>query len=127
MSRPLLLSVIEIGGYPNFTPMYERAGFQVMVEQRMRKAIASIKRHQPAVIVAEFNFQSDFRDRTSSLESMMSVVQRMPETRVIVFYEREYQHQFDRLLARHSFHRCFAFPIPEPELERCITALAADR
>jgi hypothetical protein len=83
-----------------------------------------IKSRRPAVIVAEFNFQSDFRDRTSSLESMMSVVERLPETRVIVFYESEFRHQFERLLALHAFHRTFAFPIPEEALRRCVQELA---
>jgi len=124
MVRPLLLSVIEIGGYPNFTPLYKRAGFEVLVETRMRKAMSTIKKAKPRVIVAEFNFQSDFRDRTSSLESMMSVVERLPDTRVIVFYEREYAHQFERLLAVHSFYRTFTFPVPEDELSAALTAVA---
>jgi len=124
MLRPLLLSVIEIGGYPNFTPLYKQAGFEVLVETRMRKAMSTIKKAKPRVIVAEFNFQSDFRDRTSSLESMMSVVERLPETRVIVFYEKEYAHQFERLLAVHSFYRTFTFPVPEEELSAALTALA---
>jgi hypothetical protein len=124
MAKPVLLSIVEMGGYPNFRPVYEQAGFEVMVETRMRKAMSTIKKARPAVIVAEFNFQSDFRDRTSSLESMMSVVERLPETRVIVFYEKEYQHQFDRLLAIHSFHRIFSFPIPVEELTDCVEQLA---
>jgi hypothetical protein len=124
MAKPLLLAVIEIGGYPDFRPLYESAGFEVMVETRMRKAMSTIKKHKPAVIVAEFNFQSDFRDRTSSLESMMSVVQRLPETRVIVLYEKEYAHQFQRLLAVHSFYRTFTFPVAEGELAACVQALA---
>jgi len=123
MPKPLLLSVIEIGGYPNFRPLYEQAGFEVVVETRMRKAMSTIKRRKPRVIVAEFNFQSDFRDRTSSLESMMSVVERQPETRVVVFYEKEYSHQFERLLAVHSFHRTFTFPVPEDELLACVGEL----
>jgi hypothetical protein len=123
MTRPLLLSVVEIGGYPNFAPIYQRAGFEVVVETRMRKAMGTIKKLKPAVIVAEFNFQSDFRDRTSSLESMMSVVERLANTRVIVFYEKEYLHQFERLLAVHSFHRTFAFPVPEDELACCVEEL----
>jgi hypothetical protein len=123
MPKPLLLSVIEIGGYPNFRPLYEQAGFEVAVETRMRKAMSTIKRLKPRVIVAEFNFQSDFRDRTSSLESMMSVVERLPDTRVVVFYEKEYSHQFERLLAVHSFHRTFTFPIPEHDLLACIREL----
>lgn len=121
MARPrLLLSIVELGGYPDFRPLYERAGFEVVVETSMRKAMAVIKKKKPAVIVAEFNFQSDFRDRTSSLESMMSVVQRLPDTRVIVFYEKEYRHQLDRLLERHRFDRLFSFPVPEQELQACI-------
>lgn len=124
MSSPLLLSIAELGGYPNFRPLYERAGFRVLVESRMRKAMSIIKKEKPVVIVAEFNFQSDFRDRTSSLESMMSVVERLPGTRVIVFYEKEYSHQFDRLLAVHSFHQTFTFPIPEQELADCLEKLA---
>jgi len=124
MPRPLLLSVIEIGGYPNFTPLYKEAGFEVLVETRMRKAMSTIKKAKPRVIVAEFNFQSDFRDRTSSLESMMSVVERLPDTRVVVFYEKEYTHQFERLLAVHSFYRTFTFPVPEDELSAALTAVA---
>jgi hypothetical protein len=124
MSGPVLLSVVEIGGYPNFTPLYQRAGFDVVVETRMRKAMSTIKRVRPRVIVAEFNFQSDFRDRTSSLESMMSVVERLPDTRVVVFYEKEYGHQFQRLLAVHSFYRTFTFPVPEEELYACLEPMA---
>jgi len=124
MSKPVLLSIVEMGGYPNFRPLYERAGFQVVVENRMRKAMGAIKKLRPRVIVAEFNFQSDFRDRTSSLESMMSVVERLPDTRVIVFYDREYQHQFDRLLAVRRFYRTFTFPVPEQELLEAVQGLA---
>ena len=123
MSKPLLLSIIELGGYPDFRPLYESAGFEVIRETSMRKALAAIKKQRPAVVVAEFNFQSDFRDRTSSLESMMSVVQRLPGTRVVVFYEKEYSHQFDRLLERHSVYRAFAFPIPETELACCLARI----
>ncbi len=125
MAPPLLLAVIEIGGYPNFTPLYEKAGFEVQVETRMRKAMSVIRKKQPRLIVAEFNFQSDFRDRTSSLESMMSVVERLPDTDVVVFYEKEYTHQFERLLAVHSFYRTFTFPVAEDELAACVAAIAS--
>ncbi len=123
MQKPRLLSIVEIGGYPDFRPLYEKAGFEVLLETRMRKAMATIKRQQPRIIVAEFNFQSDFRDRTSSLESMMSVVERIPDTHVVVFYEKEYHHQLQRLLATRSFYRTFAFPIPEDQLFAAVNAV----
>ena len=73
-----LLSITELGGYPNFTPLYENAGYAVTSVVSVRKALGLIKQSCPDVMVAEFNFQSDFRDRTSSLESLLAVVQRKP-------------------------------------------------
>lgn len=112
----LLLSIIELGGYPNFTPLYQSLGYEVAVEARMRKALGFLKKHQPDVIVAEFNFQSDFRDRTSSLESLLAVVQRMPATRVIVFYEKEFTRQFEMFRSRLPVCDALTFPIGESAL-----------
>ena len=117
---PVLLAIVELGGYPNFTPLYERAGYRVVMERTMRKALAAARKLSPAVIVAEFNFQSDFRDRTSSLESLLAVVQRLPDTRVIVFYDQEYAHQLAKLEARFDIHRTLPFPIDETALEEAV-------
>ena len=125
-SENLLLSIVELGGYPNFAPLYRSLGYAPVVENRMRKAIALLKRQQPAIIVAEFNFQSDFRDRTSSLESLLAVVQRMPDTRVIVFYDREYQPQFEKLRARLPVHAALAFPVTEAQLRVCLLGVGQD-
>jgi hypothetical protein len=128
MSKPpdqYLLSIVELGGYPNFTPLYQEFGYVVAVENSMRKAIGYLKKTKPAVIVAEFNYQSDFRDRTSSLESLLAVVQRLPGTRVIVFYDREYLTQFDQLRARLPVDAAIAFPVEVHELKSCLTAVAA--
>ncbi|HAJ92794.1 MAG TPA: hypothetical protein DCO71_09330 [Gammaproteobacteria bacterium] len=115
--QKLLLSIIELGGYPNFTPLYESLGYEVAVATRMRKALGFLKEHRPDVIVAEFNFQSDFRDRTSNLESLLAVVQRLPETRVIVFYEQEFAMQFDNLRARIPVYKALTFPIEASMLQ----------
>jgi hypothetical protein len=123
-TRKLLLSIVELGGYPNFTSLYEELGYEVAVENSMRKAIGFLKKKKPAVIVAEFNFQSDFRDRTSSLESLLAVVQRLPDTRVIVFYDREYLPQFDRLRARLPVHAAIAFPVEECDLRYHLAEMA---
>lgn len=116
----LLLSIVEFGGYPNFTPLYEAQGYEVVVESRMRKAISFLQKRQPQVIVAEFNFQSDFRDRTSSLESLLAVVQRLKNTQVIVFYDDEYKAQLQELCARLPVSVSLAFPIEAFELRDCL-------
>jgi DNA-binding NtrC family response regulator len=119
-AAPQLLSVIELGGYPDFRPLYGQAGYEVTVVNSVRKAIGHLKRHNPAVIVAEFNFQSDFRDRTSSLESLLAVVQRKPETRVVIFYEKEFTSQFDRLRSRFPVHCALSFPVTPERLLECL-------
>jgi hypothetical protein len=126
MNRNLLLSIVELGGYPDFGPLYKECGYEVAVEKSMRKALGFLKKQQPAVIVAEFNFQSDFRDRTSSLESLLAVVQRLPGTNVIVFYDLEYLPQFDKLRARLPVHAAIAFPIDKAELEGCLQSLSGE-
>lgn len=123
MNKNLLLSIVELGGYPDFGSLYKKYGYDMAVEKTMRKAIGFLKKQQPAVIVAEFNFQSDFRDRTSSLESLLAVVQRLPGTQVIVFYDREYLLQFDKLRNRLPVHSALAFPIDAAELENCLQSL----
>jgi hypothetical protein len=118
-----LLAITELGGYPDFSPLYQRNGFTVEVVTGMRKALRSLKKVSPGVIVAEFNFQSDFRDRTSSLETLMAVVQQMSGIRVIIFYEKEYLHQFEKIRARFSFHAELAYPINEAELETALQTI----
>ncbi|MFK5914096.1 MAG: hypothetical protein QM484_06960 [Woeseiaceae bacterium] len=108
-----LLAINELGGYPDFTRLYEKLGFQVDSVNGMRKALRSLKQYDYAVIVAEFNFQSDFRDRTSSLETLMAATQQKQASNMVIFYEKEYEHQFDKLRARFSFYAELAYPIEE--------------
>ena len=108
--RPELLIVTELGGYPDFSDLYTAAGFDCRQIHTVRKAIRELKKCRPAVVVAEFNYQSDFRDRTSSLESLMAVLQKMPDTRVIIFHDPEFAHQLQRFTDR--FPECITLPFP---------------
>lgn len=111
-----LLSIVEQGGYPLYDSIYRQAGYQVTMVQTMRKAVASIKKQVPDMIVAEFNYQSDFRDRTSSLETLLASIQKYPETRVVVFYDRENTDKLNRLLSSSTVHAILAYPIDEQAL-----------
>ena len=118
--KPILLSVIELGGYPNFGSLYEAAGYRVVSVVSVRRALAAIKQQPPDVIVAEFNFQSDFRDRTSSLESLLAAVQQRSATRVIVFYQTEHAHQLDRLRVRFPALHALPYPIDPTRLAQTL-------
>ena len=111
-----LLSIVEQGGYPLYDKIYQQAGFQVTMVESMRKAVASIKKKKPDVIVAEFNFQSDFRDRTSSLETLLASIQKYPDTRVIVFFDTENTDKLNRLLSVRKVHATLPYPIDEEKL-----------
>ena len=70
--------------------------------------------------MAEFNYQSDFRDRTSSLESMMSVVLRHSGIKVIIFYDKEHEDQLSKLQVRYDIAKTLSFPITEEKLSSAI-------
>lgn len=112
-----LLSIVELGGYPNLSARYSAAGYQVIAASSMRKALGLLKRHQPRVIVAEFNYQSDFRDRTSNLDSLLATLQtRCPEARVIVLYEQGDAIHLERLLGRFPVFATLSFPVDQDAL-----------
>jgi DNA-binding NtrC family response regulator len=123
---PSLLAIVELGGYPNLTALYRGLGFDLEMVASQRKAQAALKRRIPDVIVAEYNFQSDFRDRTSNLETLMARLQRHPEVKVICFYQTEYQHKLDAMTARFPVFEAIPFPVDpvrvEAALRRALTA-----
>ncbi len=121
-AQNLLLSIVELGGYPDFSALYRSKGFQLERADSMRKAIKLLKKSHPRVIVAEFNYQTDFRDRTSSLESLMARVERIPGVRVIVFYEKEQRDKLERLLAVAHVFETIPFPVDE-----ALLSVALDR
>ncbi len=120
-----LLAVFEQGGYPNFAPLYQAEGFRVSQVTSVRKAMSRLKKAPPRVIVAEFNYQSDFRDRMSSLESLLAAAQHHPGIRVIAFYERETRPQLDRLLQQFELFETLAYPIEEESLRAALRRAVA--
>jgi hypothetical protein len=123
---PRLLAIVELGGYPNFTALYRRLGFEFEIVASQRKAQAALKRTLPSVIVAEYNFQSDFRDRTSNLETLMARLQRHPDVRVICIYQPEYRHKLDAMTARFPVFAALPLPVDEAAMEVALQrALAA--
>jgi len=118
-----LLSIIELGGYPDFTALYEKTGCEVKVVNSVRKAISFLKKNPVDIIVAEFNYQTDFRDRTSSLESLMAVLQAYPESKVIIFLDGIHQEKLAKVTSRFNIFASQTFPIDEEQLEKNIVSV----
>ena len=120
-AKKKLLMIMELGGYPNFTALYQSCGYEVIVEHAMRKAMKTLRAEQPDAIVAEFNYQSDFRDRTSSLESLLATVQKLQQKntkriKVVVFFEKQYAQQLEKLHDMFNIFEAIPFPIEEHRL-----------
>ena len=120
-----LLGIVELGGYPNFTPLYRRLGFDAELVSSQRKAQAALKKRLPDIIVAEYNFQSDFRDRPSNLETLMARLQRHPEVRLICIYQPEYNHKLDAMLARFPVFAALPLPVDEAAMEDVLRRASA--
>jgi DNA-binding NtrC family response regulator len=124
--RPQLLAIVEMGGYPNFIPLYEQLGYQVAVVNSQRKARNLLKKDVPDVIVTEYNFQSQFRDRTSNLETLMAVLQKHPGVKVVAFYEPGHAHKFAVLEERFPVFAALRFPIDRAALEHALKLALPD-
>lgn len=124
--KPRLLAIIELGGYPNLNPLYKDLGFEADIVNSQRKAQSYLKKRLPDVIVAEFNFQSDFRDRTSNLETLMARLQRHPHVKVIVFFQNEFRHKLDNLLSRFPVFESIPFPVDRARVEAALRRALAD-
>lgn len=117
---PVLLNVIELLGYPNLRPLYDRLGYRVLTEFSVRKAIGLLRKEKPAVIVADFYFQPDFRDRVSNLESLLAAAQSLKDVRVLVFYEVHHEHALARLRQRFRIDVALTLPVSEMALAQAL-------
>ncbi|MFP5409509.1 MAG: hypothetical protein ACLGG6_00915 [Gammaproteobacteria bacterium] len=125
MSAPSLLMVNAFIGTAHFKKLYQALGYQVVTEWSERKAIALVRKTPPAVIVADFFHQTDFRDRLSNLESLLATAQASPTTRILVFYEPAHQAALDTVRARLRIDAAMTLPVDETALRATLAGWLA--
>jgi DNA-binding NarL/FixJ family response regulator len=113
---PGLLMVNAFIGTAGYKKLYQELGYAVVTEWSERKAIALLRKSPPAVIVADFYHQTDFRDRLSNLESLLAAAQSLPATRILVFYEPAHQAVLDKVGARLRIDAALPLPVAEDRL-----------
>jgi len=115
-SPPSLLMVNAFIGTAGYKKLYQEMGFSVVTEWSERKAISLVRKKPPAVIVADFYHQTDFRDRLSNLESLLATAQGAPGTRILVFYEPAHQAALDKVRQRLRIDIALPLPVEEDVL-----------
>lgn len=117
-----LLSVVEFLEHSKLSSLYKQIGFEVSTEWQVRKAISLMRKIQPDVIVADFYFQADFRDRLSNLESLLASAQTLSQTKILVLYEPKNQAVLDKVRSRLRMDATLTMPIQEAELQGVLAA-----
>ena len=124
---PSLLMVNAFIGTAGYKKLYQELGYTVITEWSERKAISQVRKNPPAVIVADFYHQTDFRDRLSNLESLLAAVQSSPNTRILVFYEAAHQSVLEKVSARLRIDASFTLPVQEAQLRATLLAWLESR
>lgn len=112
-----LLSVIEFIEHAQYPAIYKALGFDVTTEWQVRKAVSLVRKLKPDVIVADFYFQSDFRDRLSNLESLLAATQLLTDFRVLVFYEPANESALTRVRERMRIDAALPMPATEESIK----------
>lgn len=118
-----LLAIVELGGYPNLIPLYQQLGYQVHIVNSQRKARTWLKNNSPQIVVAEYNYQTDFRDRSSNLETLMAVMQKNPEIKLLVFYLPEHTRPFTEFRAQHPVWAAVEFPVTVEKVQSLLSGI----
>ena len=108
-----LLTVIEFIEHAQYPAIYQSLGFDVTVEWQVRKAVSLIRKIKPDVIVADFYFQSDFRDRLSNLESLLAATQLSKDIKILVFYEVHNSAVLDKVRERMVIDAALSMPVSD--------------
>ena len=117
-----LLAVIEFIEHAQYPAIYKALGYDVTTEWQVRKAVTLIRKMKPDVIVADFYFQSDFRDRLSNLESLLAATQLLQEIKVLVFYEPANEHALTRVRERMRIDAALPMPATEAAISAVLQA-----
>ena len=122
--KPTLVAVLEIGSTRELIQGCEQAGYEMISCTSMRKGLAAIKKHQPAVVVADFIFNSNFPNRISSFETLIAGLQRdCPQARLVAMLFPEDQPHLDSLANQYPLHASLEHPFTT---EQVIAALCLE-
>lgn len=116
-----LLVLTEFLPHNSFISVYRELGFNVVQEWTPRKASAQLRKVRPDILVADFYYQPDFRDRVSNLESLLATAQQaVPNPKTLVFYDPAHWHALEKVQHRFHIDAALTLPVDLPALRECL-------
>ncbi|MCC7278688.1 MAG: hypothetical protein IT487_10295 [Chromatiaceae bacterium] len=126
MTAPLLFSVVESPGHPNFSALYRQLGIEERRLPSLRKAIQALKTAAPHWVVAEFfhGFGSNYAGANlSNLDVLLASLQKYaPGARMIVLVEKSQRIYVDKLAERYPLHAVLVQPVAAETLASLLRA-----
>lgn len=129
MPPPIVYSIIETPGQPDFSKLYQRLGFTEVRHSSMRKAIGELKRRKPDFVIAEFRYGygSNYAGVSiSNLDVFLYSLQKYaPQARVIVTLDKSERLYLDKLAQIFPLHGILTYPVAPAEMEALLQARGA--
>ena len=118
---PLLFSIVESPGHPNFADLYRRLGIEEVRLPSQRKAVQALKKRAPDLVVAEFfyGFGNNYAGANlGNLDVFLASLQKYaPRARVIVLVEKAQRRYVDRLAQRFPLYAVLEQPARPSDIE----------
>jgi hypothetical protein len=123
--RPLLYDIIESPVHPDLTDLSEKLGLERLAFHSQRKALSSLKRRPPALIVADFfyGYGNNYAGaNVSNLDVLLHSLQRFaPEARIVVLADPTELPHVPKLSALFRLDAVVALPATAAALESALT------
>lgn len=124
MSRPLLYDVLESPLHPDLAGLCNSLGYERLAFSTLRKAIGSLKRRPPDLVVADFfyGYGNNYAGaNVSNLDVLLRSLQRFaPGARVIVLADRSEMTHVPKLATLFRLDAVLALPATREELEHVL-------
>jgi len=124
MSEKIILSIIESPTHPRLSALFRDLGFREIQVTSMRKAMSVLKKQPPEFIVAEFfyGYGNNYAGvNVSNLDVLLSSLPKYsPDTRTIVFVQKEEQQYVEKLHQLYPLHAAFLHNTPEHAIEEAL-------
>jgi len=124
MSKPILLSIVESRGHPDFCDLYDRLGFDHQWVTSMRKALGFVKKTAPDYVVAEFfyGYGNNYAGvNISNLDVFLySLEKYAPQAKVIALVQKPERQHADRLNEIIPYHGIAQYPVRESDMKNLL-------
>ena len=119
-----ILSIIESPTHPKLSSLFTGMGAREIKVNSTRNAMKALKTYQPDFIVAEFfyGYGNNYAGvNVSNLDVLLSSLPKYsPNTKTIVFVEKEEAQYIEKLHALYPLHGAFLHDTPEYAIEESL-------